>query len=120
MLKEILPETKIYTAELYGHKWEIEVKIISYKAKQEYIACTLRNKKVKQDEIEVGNITANDLLEGFKILFFSGLIRLSIDGQEEQINQDTYKYLIDNLANACDWLQQSIMDFNGNFFLAKK
>lgn len=118
-IKNILPETKVYTTELYGHKWEIEAKILSYKAKQEYLAAMLKNKKVKKEEIELANITANDLLETFKVIFFNGVNYLKVDGEEEKIDKDTYDYLINNLSLACEWIQNCIFEFNGNFFLVK-
>lgn len=120
MLKDILPEKNIYKTELYGHSWEIEVKMLSYKAKQEYYATVLKNKRIKGEEIEVSNISVSDLLDSFKVLFFNGLVSLKIDGQEEKIDKETYEYLINNLASACEWVQKCIMEHNGNFFLAKK
>ena len=120
MLRDILPSTKTYETKLYDHTWQIEVRMISYKAKQEYFAALLKNKKVKEGEIEVTNINAVDLLETFKILFFSGLVSLKIDEQEEEINKDTYEYLINNLSQACEWIQTCILEHNGNFFLMKK
>jgi len=120
-LKEILPESKIYTKELYGRKWEIEVRIISYEAKQKYLATTLKRLNIKnKEDIEMSNITAQDLIETFRILFFNALNYLKIDGEEEKLNNETYEYLVKNLGTACDWIQECILDFNGNFFLAKK
>jgi len=119
-LRDILPETKIYENELYGHKWKIEVRILSYKAKQEYLAMVLRNKKIRNEEIDFSNLDAKDLLEIFHILYYNGLVRLEIDGEEEKVNKETYDYLINNLGQACEWIQYCILEVNGNFFLVKK
>lgn len=119
-LKEILPETKQFKTKIYDHNWEIEVKILSYKAKQEYIATNVRNKKISDNQIEFSNFTANDLLDSFQILFFNGLNSLYIDEQKEEINKETYNYLINNLSEACEWIRDCIINFNGNFFLVKK
>lgn len=116
-LRDILIENKIYETEIYGHKWKVEVCILSEKAKNQYNCWIIKGKKIDKGTIEIVNITEESLREASRTLFINGVKNLSIDGEDEKVDNETFEYLYNKLGLALEWIENCIKDFNGNFFL---
>ena len=65
----------------------------------------IKGKKIDKGTIEIVNITEESLREGSRTLFINGVKNLSIDGEDEKIDNETFEYLYNKLGLALEWIE---------------